>query len=112
MNNMIDTLAASRVLESAGFKPPQAEALVKLISEANDNVRSGLATSTELQVTTAKISGDIEKSKTKLTADLEIAKASLGQAIANAKSETIRWFFGSQVFLIAAVAILQNVKLH
>ncbi len=110
MSNMIDTLAASRILVSAGFKAPQAEALVKIIGEANDNLRETLVTSAAFESASASLDKKFELKTEGLDKKIEIATADLKAAIATAKADTIKWFFGSQVALFGALAVLQHIK--
>lgn len=74
----IDTLKLSDRLESAGFSRAQAEAVVRAIAEAQDQ----LVTSKDLEIALAP-----------LKTDLAILKWGIGLVIAGVAAQLLRMFF-------------------
>jgi hypothetical protein len=93
MHHMFDTLAASQTLVTAGFSNSQAETIARLLAETSENVRKALVTPADLSASTSK---------------LELAIAETKTLIATSKNDTIRWFLGSQVLLVAMLTALQH----
>jgi hypothetical protein len=101
MSVMIHTLKFARKFETAGFATAQAEALTAALAEMNSDQREDLVTKSDLRVALAEMKGDLK-------ADISGLRAEMVSLNASSRSQILWALFGSQVFVIAAVAALSN----
>ena len=103
MSNVVpfDTLAlASALRDEAGLDQKQAEGFARVLSRA---LVGDLATKADLGSEMQKLNAKVETAKTEL-------EASIKTTVADAKTEIIKWLFGTIVaqtgLIIAAVKLL------
>ena len=88
---MIDTLKLAKNSETAGFAKPQAEALTTAMAEMASVARDYLATKADLRVLAAELKSEIS-------------------TVNSSPRTQILWaLFGSQLFLITALAALSKL---
>ena len=87
---MIDTLAASESLASAGFDRDQAGAIARVVASSPVAGREDLVTKDHLDAKLAEVRAEIRTSAAEL------------------KAEMVRWLIGSQAALLIALVALAN----
>jgi hypothetical protein len=109
-----DTLHYARVLEDAGVPRLQAEALVQVVSQAQEINLQSAATKADIETLRISTKADIDAlriaSKTDIDALRISSKADLTTGLAETKADLIKWVVGvgfAQVAMILAV-----LKLH
>ncbi len=103
---VLDTHAMVKDLRAAGFNEEQAEAVTRVVRQAQDVDLSALATKADLQA-------GLAMAKTDLQAGLAMAKTDLQVGLAETKAEILKWMvsaIGIQTIVIigAVLALLHS----
>jgi hypothetical protein len=109
----LDTLEVVKGLKAAGFTDEQAEALTRVVRDAQSVDLSTLATKSDLQDVLAATKADLQASSAAIKADLQLGLAGAKTDLAETKAEILKWMVSAigiqTVVIIGAVVALVRV---
>ncbi len=111
---IFDTHAVVKQLVAAGFTDQQAEAVTRVVRDAQDVDISTLATKADLAVTKVDLKTELVQTRADMRADFTEATAAIKvdlaetmadmrADLAETKAEILKWMFGSMGFQIVVV---------
>lgn len=115
----LDTHAVVKELKAAGFTDEQAEAVTKVVRQAQDVDLSSLATKIDLAAVKGEIAGsraEMAAMKIELKGDIAILRSDFEKNLAETKADILKWMISAigiqTVIIVGAVLALTRLAQH